>query len=80
MLLPQLCLGFSENLFGQMAKPVYVEKKLDGERVLMHFDREQDRFHWQSRKRILENHFYGTSSKDMTKLSGHIHKGILAKQ
>lgn len=49
MFKPQLCMSYKEDLFEQMAKPVYVEKKLDGERVLMHFDRNKDKFMWHSR-------------------------------
>ncbi|CEP19180.1 hypothetical protein [Parasitella parasitica] len=80
MFIPQTCDPFSEKLYDQLEKPFYVEKKLDGERVLMHFDREKDEFLWHSRRRIEENYLYGSSAKDMTKLSGHIHRGIHAKR
>ncbi|KAI8047555.1 ATP dependent DNA ligase domain-containing protein, partial [Gilbertella persicaria] len=35
---------------------------------------------WLIRKRVTENDLYGATSRDMTKLSGHIHHGIKAKK
>ncbi|KAI7899247.1 ATP dependent DNA ligase domain-containing protein [Cokeromyces recurvatus] len=76
---PQTAIPFSDKYFEQLEKPFYVQKKIDGERVLMHYDRDQDRFLWHSRNRVQENTLYGDSSKDNTKLSSYIQKGILVK-
>ncbi|KAI8371267.1 ATP dependent DNA ligase domain-containing protein [Choanephora cucurbitarum] len=79
-LVPQTAERYTDKLLDQMAKPFYIEKKYDGERVLMHYDRDKDQFLWHSRKRVIENDLYGSSSKDTTKLAGHIHAGIKAKK
>ncbi|KAI9468089.1 MAG: ATP dependent DNA ligase domain-containing protein [Benjaminiella poitrasii] len=76
---PQTAVPFNDKFFRQLEKPFYVEKKIDGERVLMHYDRDQDKFFWHSRNGTREGRFYGESSRDKTKLSGHIYKGILVK-
>ncbi|KAK4511264.1 uncharacterized protein ATC70_012479 [Mucor velutinosus] len=80
MFIPQTCEPFSEKCYNQLTKPFYVEKKFDGERVLMHYDKQKDRFLWHSRRRIDENYLYGSSSKELSKLSSRIYKGITTKK
>ncbi|KAL7321693.1 DNA ligase (ATP) [Mucor circinelloides] len=80
MFLPQTCDPCSEKLYNQLSKPFYVEKKYDGERVLMHYDQQKDQFLWHSRRRINENYLYGSSSKETTRLSSRIYQGIHTKK
>ncbi|KAF1799465.1 ATP dependent DNA ligase domain-containing protein [Mucor lusitanicus] len=80
MFIPQTCESFNEKHYSQLTKPFYVEKKLDGERVLMHYDKEKDQFLWHSRRRIDENYLYGSSSKEMNKLSSRIHESFQTKK
>ncbi|KAI8981907.1 ATP dependent DNA ligase domain-containing protein [Mycotypha africana] len=78
--LPQLAAQYADDLLEKFNKPFFIEKKIDGERVLMHYDKTIDRFLWHSRKRLEENFLYGSTAKDMTKLAGHICDGLLIKQ
>ncbi|KAL9553688.1 hypothetical protein MBANPS3_003165 [Mucor bainieri] len=80
MFIPQTCEPFSEKCYSQLTKPFYVEEKLDGERVLMHYDEQKDQFLWHSRKRLDENFLYGSSSKELSKLSSRVYKGITTKK
>ncbi|KAG2236091.1 hypothetical protein INT48_006107 [Thamnidium elegans] len=63
----------------KLSKPFYAEQKLDGERMLMHYDPEIDKFMWFTRRKNDNTRRYGTSSRDMHKLSGHIAKGLPAR-
>lgn len=38
-----------ESNLAKLSKPFYAEQKLDGERMLMHFDPEIDKFMWFTR-------------------------------
>lgn len=69
----------SDNLeanINKLSKPFYSEQKLDGERMLMHYDPDQDRFAWFTRKKNDNTKRYGSSSSDHRKLSGHIYQGL----
>lgn len=64
----------------KLSKPFYAEQKLDGERMLMHFDPEIDKFMWFTRRKNDNSRRYGSSSKDIHKLSGHIARGLPNKR
>ncbi|KAI9344740.1 ATP dependent DNA ligase domain-containing protein [Pilaira anomala] len=68
-----------ESNLAKLSKPFYAEQKLDGERMLMHFDPEIDKFMWFTRRKNDNTRRYGSSSKDMHKLSGHIAQGLPAR-
>ncbi|KAG2197468.1 hypothetical protein INT47_003076 [Mucor saturninus] len=65
-----------EASIAKLSKPFYAEQKLDGERMLMHYDPELDKFMWFTRRKNDNSRRYGSSSKDKNKLSGHIAGGL----
>ncbi|KAI8066787.1 hypothetical protein BC940DRAFT_301549 [Gongronella butleri] len=50
----------------------YVEEKIDGERTQMHFNKQAGVFQWFTRKGTDYTHYFGSSSTDHRKLSGHV--------
>lgn len=62
--------------FQKLHKPFYVEQKLDGERMLMHYDPDTDKFMWFTRKQNDNSRRYGDTSKNTAKLSSRIFRGL----
>ncbi|KAL4206229.1 ATP dependent DNA ligase domain-containing protein [Rhizopus microsporus] len=58
----------------------YVEEKIDGDRMQMHYDPEADKFMWFTRNQNDFTERFGHSSKDYGRLSSKIFKGLPSKR
>lgn len=58
----------------------YVEEKIDGDRMQLHYNPDIDKFMWFTRNHNNFTERFGSSSKDIGKLSSRIYKGLPSKR
>jgi DNA ligase-4 len=68
-----------KNFVKQTNNHFYIEEKIDGERLQLHYDGELDQIKWFTRNQIEETGRYGNRSTAFTKLSSKVVPGLNGK-
>ncbi|KAI8888833.1 DNA ligase/mRNA capping enzyme [Backusella circina FSU 941] len=68
-----------KNFVKQTNNHFYIEEKIDGERLQLHYDKELDQIKWFTRNQIEETGRYGNRSTASTKLSSKVIPGLNGK-